>query len=198
MSDTASAQGQALAPDANPLGKALGLNAAELETLGAVFVEATRSLGIEGGPIFERLKQGQPLGQALGMPEGVGDLLYARAYRWFSVGRVDKAERLFRTLCLLNKDSANYWVGYGVCLRLRGRPNEAAMSFAAAARLKPDWAVPYFHALELAVHLQKWEAATQYLARFDELASDDIAEAIRAEVERLRSAVALRTGAAQP
>jgi hypothetical protein len=106
------------------------------------------------------------------------------------------AERLFRALCILNERNANHWVGYGVCLRLRGHLNEAALAFEAAARLKPDWAVPHFHALELAVHRQNWDTATQHLARYDERVSDEVAEAVRAEAERLRSAVALRTAGA--
>src|SRR5262249_2743630 len=138
--------------------------------------------------------QGESLGRALALPKGLGDLLYARAYRWFSVGRADRAEPLFRALCILDEGTPDYWVGYGVCLRVRGNLEQAALAFETAARMRPDWAVPHFHATELAVHQDRLAAAEQSLASYDRLATDDLPEAIRSEIVRLRSAIALRRG----
>jgi tetratricopeptide (TPR) repeat protein len=195
MSDAIAADGQDSAPASSPLGRMLGLNEEEVGALGAIFAEAARAMGIDGGPIFERLKAGQSLGRALGMPKGTGDLLYARAHRWFSVGRIDKAEPLFRALCILDEGSANHWVGYGVCLRLRGSLNEADLAFQTAAKLRADWAVPHFHALELAVHRGDWERAAQHLALYDERVTADTADAIKAEAARLRTAIEVHRGA---
>jgi hypothetical protein len=194
MSDTAAAGGRADAPAKSPLGSMLGLNEEEVVALGKVFTEAARAMGIDGGPIFERLKEGKTLGEALAMPKGVGELLYHRAHRWFSFGRVDKAEPLFRALCILDGSKADHWVGHGVCLRLGGDLDQAELAFETAARLRAEWAVPHFHALELAVHRQNWAAAADRLARFDQYVTPDIAPAIKAEVERLRAAIALRQG----
>jgi hypothetical protein len=197
MSDTTIAEAPPVEAAASPLGRMLGLDDRQVAALGVVFTEAARAMGLDGAPIFERLNQGQSLGRALAMPDGVGDLLYFRAHRWFSVGRADKAEPLFRTLCILDGSCADHWVGYGVCLRLRQSLDDADTAFEVAAKLRSDWAVPHFHALELAVHREQWDAATQRLARYDERATADIAEAIQAEVERLRSAVALKQDSAR-
>src|SRR5262245_22463785 len=168
----------------SPLGQALGLTEQELETLGAVFNEATQAMNIDGAPIFAKLRRGESLGSALGLPPALRELLYARAHRWFSFGRVDRAEPLFRALCIFAEGSADYWVGYGVCLRLRDDLDRAEFAFATAARLRTDWAVPHFHALELALHRQRWDDAQEQLALYDARVSDDIAEAIKAEVTR--------------
>ena len=176
------------------LQRMLGLGEDEVEALGAIFAEATGAMGIDGAPIFERIKQGQSLGQALAMPKGAGDLLYARAHRWFSLGRIDKAEPLFRALCILDGATADYWIGYGVCLRLRGFLSQAEIAFETAARLRTDWAIPHFHALELAVHRDDWPNAAQRLGRFEERVTAETPEAVQAEAERLRAAIDLRRG----
>lgn len=190
MNDAAAVQDQA--DGAGPLGRALGLNAQEVTVLGEIFTETTRTMGIDGGPIFEKLKAGESLGRALGLPPGVRNLLYARAHRWFTFGRADRAEPLFRALCIMDERNADHWVGYGVCLRLRQNPAHAAIAFATAARLRPDWAVPHFHALELALHSGQWAQAKAHLDRYDACDQTGIADAIKSEVQRLRAAVALR------
>lgn len=177
---------------AGPLGQALGLDEKELDVLGTLFDETARSMGIDGGPIFAKLRQGQSLGSALGLPPALRELLYARAHRWFSIGRVDRAEPLFRALCILSEGSADYWVGYGVCLRLRDSLEQAEFAFATASRLRGDWAIPHFHALELALHRQQIADARQHLASYDAKATDGIPDAIKAEVARLRAALALK------
>ena len=188
----AAAEGSENGGAVSPLGQALGLNEQELETLGTVFNETTQSMGIDGAPIFAKLRQGESLGSALGLPPGLRELLYARAHRWFSFGRVDRAEPLFRALCILAEGSADHWVGYGVCLRLRDNLDQAEFAFATAARLRTDWAIPHFHALELALHRQRWADAQAHLALYNAWVSDDTPEAIRAEVGRFRAALALK------
>lgn len=192
MTDTLAGELNPAAAAPDPLGQMLGLEAGEVDALEAVFTESARAMGIDGAKIFGRLREGQSLGQALAMPSGVGDLLYHRAYRWFSFGRIDKAEPLFRALCVLEGGKADYWIGYGVCLRLRENLDQAETAFETAARLRPEWAVPPFHALELAVHRESWQAASEQLARYDQRVTPDIPPAIPAEAERLRAAVALR------
>ncbi len=181
----------ATAPGA--LAAMFGLDAIEHKALGRLFEETMRALGLDGARVFARLDAGQTLREALDLPPGTVDLLYARAHQWFSVGRTDKALALFRTLCALAPD-ADHWVGYGVCLGLTGAEREAAAAFEAAAQLRPDWAVPHFHLTGLALRVGAVEAAAQAMARFDATLDDGVPDDIRAEQERLRVALSLARG----
>lgn len=179
----------------SPLGTALGLDAAELELLGELFAEAAGALGIEGRPVFRRLAAGAPLKEALGLPAGTEQVLYARAHRWFAAGRPDRAEPLFHALCLLDGSDADAWVGYGICLKLRSALPDAAMAFEVAGRLRPDWPIPDFHALETALRGGDRALAAEHLARFDRKTPGGVDEAIRTEVDRWRAALAPADGA---
>lgn len=185
----------------NRLATTLGLDAAETDALGRMFTAVASSLGIDGGPIFERLSRGEPLGRALALPAGTEEVLYARAHRWFSAGRPERAEPLFQALCLIDGTSADYWVGYGVCLKLRSALAEASMAFEIAARLRPDWAMPDFHALEIALRTGDYAGAAEHLKNFDARAgAGDIPEAVHSEVARWRAVLEIRTrrGGARP
>jgi len=170
----------------------------EVTAVGNVFVEATRTMGLDGAKVFEGLRQGKTMGEALGMPSGVRDLLYSRAHRWFSIGRIDRAEPLFRALCVLDQDTGDHWVGYGVCLRLREDLPNAGQAFRAASIIRGDWAVPHFHLMELAVHQQDWPAASEHLANYQQRVRPDIAPAIKAEADRLKAAIVLKRSGSKP
>ncbi|MGI6246730.1 MAG: hypothetical protein ACOYJQ_13300 [Pseudochelatococcus sp.] len=182
----------------SPPGRSLGIGSEEEAVVGAAFRDMMAALGINGAPVFERLAAGQNLAQALSVPAGVVEALYARAHNWFSQGRIDRAEPLFRALCLLESRSADYWVGYGVCLRMKGQPENALRAFEAAAMLRPEWEIPHFHALELTVALKQWAQAGLCLAAYDARASAQTPPAIIRDAKRLRMALEARQAAQPP
>lgn len=177
----------------NALGRALGLSQSETVAMGDLFVEVLGRFGLQGRPIFERMSQGQPLAQALEVPQGTADVLYARAHQWFSVGRRDKAESLFRALCVISGDVADHWLGYGICLKMRGLLPEAEQAFTTGAALRPDWAIPYFHLAEIFIRSGEWQRAQQAMAAFDNRLDEATPEPVIAEAERFRIAIALRS-----
>lgn len=174
----------------SPLGVSLGLEGGEVALLGRLFRELTASMGIDGAPVFDRLRRGQSIGQALAVPDDVVERVYARAHRWFALGQVDRAATLFRALCLLREEDADFWLGYGVCMRLADEPEKAARAFESAANLRPDWALPWCHALELALHGRQWSLARTALSAYDARVGDGVPAGIAAEVARLRLALA--------
>jgi len=188
------ADGAKQGAEPSPLADAFGLTVDDMAMLEALFVESASNLGVDGQRVFERIKRGESLGGALAIPSGVIELLYARAHKWFAVGRPDVAEGLFRALCVLDGNCADYWVGYGICLRQRSAFDEAVIALETASRLKPDWAIPRFHALELFMRREAWERATAALAEFDTRARAEPAlpPVIIAQVERFRTALKLR------
>jgi len=173
---------------------ALDLSAAELDVVGSVFAQILSEVGVDGNGVFASLRQGTSFADALSLPRGVVELLYARAYRWASIGRFDKARSLFQVLCLLESLSADYWVGYGVCLKMTDTFDAAATAFHSAHRCRPDWAVPHFHLLDLAMRRSRWGEAAEALRAFDQSPASDLPADVVAQASRLRLALALRLG----
>lgn len=158
--------------------------------------------GVEAKGFFERLRAGESLGAALGIPPEILEVVYARAHRWFSVGKPDRAEPLFRALCIADGRVADYWVGLGVCLRMRKDWDSASLAFTVASSLRPDWAVPVFHACELALASGDIPAAGRQMKRLEALLSAERAqvalpEAMLAETRRMARALRLRAGHAE-
>lgn len=150
---------------------------------------------IDGVALLQRLAAVHSFGQALGFRPGAIDFLYARAHQWFLVGRADRAEPLFRALCLLDDRVADFWVGFGVCLRLRGALEHALEAFETASRLRPTWAIPYFHMLELLVRREAWALAATQLAAFEANIDDTVAPELIVEAARYKTALELRNSA---
>ncbi len=156
-----------------------------------------RQKGVEAGRFFEALRSGQGLGAALGISPEILELVYARAHRWFSVGKPDRAEPLFRALCIADGRIADYWVGLGVCLRMRKDWTSASLAFSVATRLRPDWPVPVFHACELALACGDVAAAGGLMRRIRELAGDApqaLPAPMMAEAKRMAKAIEMRAG----
>ncbi len=169
-----------------------GLNAAEMELLSTLLGEMTGRIGLDGDRILDGLGRGETLSQVLNLPPRFGEVLYGRAHTWFAAGRLDRAETLFRVLCVIDGRSADHWVGYGVCLRRRDAWAEAALAFATAAAVRPDWAVPHFHAADLAAAQGQWALAEDHLAAFASRADAALPDPMLQEAAKLRRALALR------
>jgi hypothetical protein len=175
---------------AGRLGALFGLSAADADLLQQASSEVLEEAGIDASRFFARLRQGDSIGAALGLPPALVELIYARAHRWFLVDRPDRAEPLFRALCSADGTVADYWIGLGLCLRLRRDMDGAAVAFAMASRLRPDWAVPAFHGAELALQRKDHAMAASEIARFRRLAGADIPERMTTEVARMEQALA--------
>lgn len=173
-----------------------GLDPDEGELLSQLLSEVAAPLGLDGARIYAALREGRTLGEALGFPAVLTDVLYLRAHTWFSAGRPERAGPVFRALCALDGRCADHWVGHGVCLTLSGAEDEAEIAFATAAALRPDWAVPHFHAAGLAVSRGRWEAARAHLSTFRARQDQALPETMLREAGRLEAAVAQRSAAA--
>lgn len=172
------------------LQEALNLDKDHIELLGRLFTEVLSPIPIDAHQIFVKLNQGYSMGEALSIPPGVINLLYARAYKWLSVQRMDRAERLFRTLCILNPKQADYWVGYGLCLMARQAWEEASQHFQQASALRPSWPVPYFHHLDLSLRLSRWEEARKCLAGLEARQDSTLTAGMLTAIERFKMILA--------
>jgi tetratricopeptide (TPR) repeat protein len=146
----------------------------DLDLLEELFAEAAASKGVEGRKVFAALKQGVPFGKALAVkPESI-EFLYFRARKWFLLGRDEKAEPIFRALCVLEPETADFWIGLGACRRARSAWHEALFAFDIAARVRPEWPIPHFHKLEILVRLHKWADAAAELQAFESMREDGL------------------------
>lgn len=175
------------------------LTGQETAEVGAMFARTMGAMGLDGERIFAALAAGRTLGEALGLPSGAVDLLYARAHQWVALGRADRAEPLFRALCLLT-GQADHFVGHGLCLAERGAFAAATLAFEDAARLRPGWPLPHLRRAEVALRQHDRAAAARALSDYDAAVaaagrSNPVASAIAAEAQRLRRA--LDAGAAR-
>lgn len=171
-----------------------GLSVDEAALAEAFCREALADQGINGGALFKRLGRGEGLAGALGLTPAILDALYARAHRWFAVGHPEKAEPLFRVLCVVDPALADYWTGHGICLRLLNQIEAARMAFQTAARLRPDWSVPAFHLCELSILRGDIGAASDHLARFKASADAQTPAQMRTEAARFERAIEFRHG----
>ncbi len=160
-----------------------------VKLVGDIFEIVSRGMGIDGRRIFDKVAAGAPFSEALSITPEALELLYARAHQCFAAGRVDKAEQLFRSLCVLDGDRVDFLLGYGICLRFREDYGAAAVMFETVALMRPEWAIPYYHLLEQFIHRKKWSEAKEALASFDIRAGERTEEAINTEVERFRKAI---------
>ncbi|MEN3385158.1 MAG: hypothetical protein V7608_5202 [Hyphomicrobiales bacterium] len=174
----------------------LGIDPDDLTALRELVIETLAPLGLDGKAVFAALADGSSFGEALGVSAGVIELIYARAHQWFVVGQIERAEALFQALCVLAPASADHWVGYGVCLKARSAFADAAHAFDRAAELRPHWAIPRFHATEVAVRTGAWAVAAETLTAFTERVDADVPPAMIHEMARVGAAIGARGGAA--
>lgn len=175
--------------DTGNAGTLLGLAGTDADLLEQICGDALGAAGVDAGRFFDRLKQGRSLGAALGLPPDITELIYARAHRWFVAGRPDRAEPLFRALCAADGRTADYWIGLGICLRLKGDYAGASLAFSMATDLRPDWAVPAFHAAELALQRRDRRSAEAEIQRFRRLSDEATPERMKEEVARMEQAL---------
>jgi tetratricopeptide (TPR) repeat protein len=169
---------------------------ADQEEIGALFAEAMTAAGLDGARIFAALAAGKSMSEALALPDGAVDFIYSRAHQWFAIGRADRAEPLFRTLCLLT-GQADHFVGYGLCLAQRKALDAAASALNCALRLRPGWALPHLRLAEVALRQGDRDEARRAFAGYEAARlADGGADPLDAEAARLKRLLEFGVGSA--
>ena len=123
--------------------------------------------------LVKAMDGGTPLASFLGLSPQLLEALYGRAFAFFDAGHVDRAEAIFRALCVLDGQRADHWMGLGICARLRDDLDSAMVAFSTASSLRGDWAVPRFHMFEIHMRRSEMQPALALLpeieARLDDL-----------------------------
>lgn len=85
--------------------------------------------------------------------------IYDHAFDLFDRGIMDQAEILFQSLTFIEPDWRDAWVGFGICLRVGGKLEEAQFAFDVARKIAPDDSAVLFHRCELACAQKDWGQA---------------------------------------
>jgi len=151
----------------NALGARFGLSKEAANIAVEVFAASTQKLGIDGREIFRSFAETGSFKAALGVSDQAIEGLYGRAHQQFSIGQYRRAEEIFRTLCALDRDRADFWLGLGICYRLRGEDTAAMAAFDKAAAVSPSSAIPHFHRLDTLIRSENWAEAEKACDLFE-------------------------------
>ncbi len=176
-------------PDNTP---ALGLSEDATKMAGQIFAACTEKLGIDGDKVFQSLVTTGSFKTALGITDAAIERLYGRAHQQFLIGQYDRAEELFRTLCALDKSRSDFWLGLGICYRVRGDDEAAMRMFDRAAALAPSDAVPQFHRFDVLMRQENWAEAAQACAVFEENSNAAMHDNIMKSFSKLKTALEMR------
>lgn len=141
--------------------------------------------------LVKAVDRGTSLATFLGLSPGLLEALYGRAFAFFDAGHVDRAEATFRTLCVLDGQRADHWMGLGICARLREDLDSAMVAFSTASNLRSEWAVPHFHRFEIHMRRSQTDAALAVLPRI-EAHLDDLTPQMRQDIALFRTALERR------
>jgi len=179
------------------LGSRFGLSEDEIACARSVFIEFMKDYSIDAGAIFDSIARGHSLAEALALPDGTCDFLYASAYRWLSIGNYNKAEPLFRILCLISGGESDYWIGYALCLREHRIWDGVEQCLSIAESISPERAVSHFYRVESLILQEKWEEAKSAFETFEKHINSNspgggLSKAMLYEAERMRTALSMR------
>jgi len=138
-----------------------------MSPLEAVLSPIAQELDLDGRAIAQGLLSGLTVAQILGLGPEALETIYSAAFVQLSAGRIDRAERLFEALTLLEPHARHYWLGLAICLRAAGDNEGSLTRLDAAEALSPDWAPVHFHRLETLIALHHWDLAKVALEKFD-------------------------------
>lgn len=171
-----------------------GMNPAELDACQAVLQVLVKDIDLDVAEIFSGLRQGKPLIEALGLPEGTVDLLYAQAVARFGAGDTQAALTLFQALSFLQPETRDHWLGLGICGRALDQIAVARIAFETAVALAPETAAPRFHLCEVLCQLGQWREASAQAKAFAQAAMAPEKASLASEMKRLVTLIELRGG----
>jgi len=97
--------------------------------------------------------------EAMGISNEMMEGIYSYAYRLYNVGRYERAVQLFRLLILLDPSCAKYMLGLGACFHMKKDYEIAATCYLLCTMIDPKNPIPFYHASDCYMKLDKPEHA---------------------------------------
>lgn len=106
-------------------------------------------------------------GGTIGMVRGFSDTdleeFYSAAYALYDHGKYEKAQTLFRFLCLHDHLRKRNWMGFGATCQVQQKFNDAVTAYSVAVMLDHRDPWPHLHAGECYMSVRNWGDARNAL-----------------------------------
>lgn len=116
------------------------------------------------------LAEGYSLRDLKGLTDGEMEAVYSMAYNFFTTGRMDDADKVFRFLVLMDHTCAKYWIGLGAVQQVKRDFKNAITSYSYASFLDIANPKPQFHAAECFLAIGDKDNALSAIAALEEFA----------------------------
>ena len=113
-------------------------------------------------------------------------VLYSLAYGLYQSGDYSEAKVIFHQLILSESLDQKYWLGFGACLQLEKKYDEALRAWGMASILDGDDPTPHFHAAECSFALNDLDQAGKALKASKELLKENHHE-LRSKIDQLEN-----------
>lgn len=97
--------------------------------------------------------------EAMGLSDDMVEGLYSFAYRLYNTGKYDQATQLFRLLILLDPTCSKFLLGLAACFHMQKEYEIAATSYILCTLVDPNNPIPYYHASDCYIQLDKADLA---------------------------------------
>ncbi len=171
-----------------------GLNTQELDACQKLLQQISPDLDVDVAEIFDRVRAGKSLVQAMNLPDQTVDLLYAQALARFNAGDSHTAIPLFNALTLLAPQVRDHWLGLGICSRVLNKLPIAKLTFETAINISPQTAAPRFHLCEVLCQMKEWDGAKEQAAAFAQLPETPEKKSLSSEMKRLQTVIEVQSG----
>ena len=119
------------------------------------------------------------------------EAMYSLGYSFYTTGRYDDAEKVFRFLVLFDHLSAKYWTALGAVQQVKKLYVDAVASYGYASFLDLENPKPQYYAAECFLAMGDKENASSALAALDEFCpkNTEIGREYRAKAEALKAMI---------
>lgn len=109
--------------------------------------------------LLDHFAAGGTLKNIAGITDDDLEAIYAMAYNLVSARKFDKAEQLFRFLCMYDHTEKRWWNGLGITLQNAGKHEEAVNAYGMATLLDVEDPRPQAQAGYCLAALERWKEA---------------------------------------
>lgn len=119
------------------------------------------------GDAMDTLMKGGTMRDLKGVSDGEMETLYSIAYNYYTTGKYEEADTIFRYLVYLDHSNAKMWIGLGAVQQVRREFAMAVKSYAMASFLDLSNPKPQYYAAECYLALGDTVNAESALAALD-------------------------------
>jgi len=109
--------------------------------------------------------KGKLLKDAMGLSDEMLEGIYTFAYRLYTLGKYDESLQMFRLLIMLNPMESKYTLGLAACFHMQKDYRSAASSYSLCSMIDPGDPMPYYHASDCYMNMDKPELAVDALRK---------------------------------